>query len=91
VAPATTIAVVLMFIGSFNWFELPYVMTGLDGSPGGATDVLGLYFYRTAFGNVTSGLQDFGRGSALAVLMFAFIIIVATWWTRVLRRREIEV
>ena len=91
VAPATTIAVVLMFIGSFNWFELPYVMTGLDGSPGGATDVLGLYFYRTAFGNVTSGLQDFGRGSALAVLMFGFIIIVATWWTRVLRRREIEV
>lgn len=91
VAPATTIAVVLMFIGSFNWFELPYVMTGLDGSPGGATDVLGLYFYRTAFGHATSGLQDFGRGSALAVLMFAFIVAVATWWTRLLRRREIEV
>lgn len=91
VAPATTIAVVLMFIGSFNWFELPYIMTGLDGSPGGATDVLGLYFYRTAFGSPTSGLQDFGRGSALAVLMFAFIIAVATWWTRALRRREIEV
>jgi raffinose/stachyose/melibiose transport system permease protein len=91
VAPATTVAVVLMFIGSMNWFELPYVMTGLDGSPGGATDVLGLYFYRTAFGNVTSGLQDFGRGSALAVLIFAFIIVVATWWTRALRRREIEV
>ena len=66
-------------------------MTGLDGSPGGATDVLGLYFYRTAFGHATSGLQDFGRGSALAVLMFAFIIVVATWWTRLLRRREIEV
>ena len=91
VAPATTIAVILMFIGSFNWFELPYIMTGLDGSPGGATDVLGLYFYRTAFGSPTSGLQDFGRGSALAVLMFAFIIVVATWWTRMLRRREIEV
>lgn len=91
VAPATTIAVVLMFIGSFNWFELPYIMTGLDGSPGGATDVLGLYFYRTAFGSVSSGLQDFGRGSALAVLMFAFIAVVTTWWTRVLRRREIEV
>jgi len=91
VAPATTIAVILMFIGSFNWFELPYIMTGLDGSPGGATDVLGLYFYRTAFGSPTSGLQDFGRGSALAVLMFAFIIVVATWWTRALRRREIEV
>ncbi len=91
VAPATTIAVVLMFIGSFNWFELPYVMTGLDGSPGGATDVLGLYFYRTAFGSVTSGIQDFGRGSALAVLMFLFIIVVSTLFTRMLRKREIEV
>lgn len=90
VAPATTVVVILTFIGSFNWFEMPYVMTGLDGPPAGATDVLGLYFYRTAFGNVTSGLQDFGRGSALAVLMFLFIGIVATIWTRALRRREME-
>ena len=29
--------------------------------------MLGLYFYRTAFGSATAGLQDFGRGSALAV------------------------
>lgn len=90
VAPATTVVVILTFIGSFNWFEMPYVMTGLDGSPGGATDVLGLYFYRTAFGNVTAGLQDFGRGSALAVLMFLFIGTVSAVWVRILRRREIE-
>jgi raffinose/stachyose/melibiose transport system permease protein len=90
VAPATTVVVILTFIGSFNWFELPYVMTGLDGSPGGATDVLGLYFYRTAFGSATSGLQDFGRASALAVLMFILIAVVSTFWTRALRRREIE-
>jgi raffinose/stachyose/melibiose transport system permease protein len=91
IAPSVTIVFVLTFIGSFNWFELPYVMTGLEGSPGGATDVLGLYFYRTAFGNATSGLQDFGRGSALAVLIFLVIILFTTIMTRVLRRREIEV
>jgi raffinose/stachyose/melibiose transport system permease protein len=91
VAPSTTIVAILTFIGSFNWFELPYVMVGLNGSPGGATDVLGLYFYRTAFGNVTSGLQDFGHGSALAVLMFIFIAAVSALALRVLRRREIEV
>ena len=90
VAPATTVIVILTFIGSFNWFEMPYVMTGLDGSPGGATDVLGLYFYRTAFGNVTAGLQDFGRGNALAVLMFLFIGSVSAVWVTILRRREIE-
>ncbi len=38
------------------------VMAGLTGSPGGSTDVLGLYFYRTAFGSVTNGIQDFRPG-----------------------------
>jgi raffinose/stachyose/melibiose transport system permease protein len=90
IAPSTTICFVLLFIGSFNWFELPYIMVGLDGSPFGNTDVLGLYFYRTAFGNQSAGVQDFGMGSALAVLMFLFIAIVATLWTLHLRKKEIE-
>jgi raffinose/stachyose/melibiose transport system permease protein len=89
VAPATTIIFILTFIGSFNWFELPYIMAGLTGSPGGATDVLGLVFYRTAFGSVSSGLQDFGHGSALAVLMFLFIAAFSAVALRVLRHREI--
>jgi raffinose/stachyose/melibiose transport system permease protein len=90
VAPSATVVVILTFIGSFNWFELPYVMAGATGSPGGATDVLGLYFYRTAFGTAASGLTDFGHGSALAVLMFLFIAVVSALALRVLRRREIE-
>lgn len=90
IAPAITIIVILTFIGSFNWFDLPYVMAGVDGPPGRATDVLALYFYRTAFGEVAGGIQDFGRGSALAVLMFLFILIVSVIWTRILRRREVE-
>jgi len=90
VAPSTTIVVILTFIGAFNWFELPYIMSGLEGSPFHTTDVLGLYFYRTAFGTVSSGLQDFGRGNALAVLIFLFILAVSAWWIRLLRRREID-
>ncbi len=43
-APAVTIIVVLTFIGSFNRFEIPYVMNGLEGSPQGSTDMLGLLF-----------------------------------------------
>jgi raffinose/stachyose/melibiose transport system permease protein len=65
-------------------------MVGLDGSPFGSTDVLGLYFYRTAFGNQSAGIQDFGRGSALAVITFLFIAVVAAFWTVRLRKREIE-
>jgi raffinose/stachyose/melibiose transport system permease protein len=90
VAPSATVVFVLLFIGAFNWFELPYIMAGLDGSPYGSTDVLGLYFYRTAFGNQSSGIQDFGHGSALAVLIFLFVAIVSALWTVRLRAREIE-
>jgi raffinose/stachyose/melibiose transport system permease protein len=90
IAPSVTIVTILTFIGSFNWFELPYMMADLTGSPGGSTDMLALYFYRTAFGSVTSGLQDFGQGSALAVLMFLVIASVTFFALRILRRREIE-
>ncbi len=90
VAPSATVAFTLLFIGAFNWFELPYVMAGLDGSPFGTTDVLGLLFYRTAFGTQSSGTQDFGHGSALAVLIFVFLTISTGLITWRLRRREIE-
>jgi raffinose/stachyose/melibiose transport system permease protein len=90
IAPSVTIVCILTFIGSFNWFELPYIMAGVSGSPGGATDVLGLYFYRTAFGSTTTGIQDFGQGSALAVLMFIFIAGITVVALRILRRREVQ-
>ena len=91
VAPSATIVFTLLFVGAFNWFELPYIMGGLDGSPFGSTDVLGLYFYRTAFGNVSAGQQDFGLGSALAVLIFLFIAVIASVITVRLRAREIQI
>ena len=49
-----------------------------------------LYFYRTAFGSVTSGIQDFGQGSALAVLMFLFVGAVTSIALKFLRAREIQ-
>ena len=90
VGPSTTILFTLLFIGAFNWFEIPYVMVGLDGSPFGATDVLGLVFYRTAFGNQSASIQNFGMGSALATLLFLFIVVFASMLTLWLRRREIQ-
>ncbi|WP_424982404.1 carbohydrate ABC transporter permease [Maritalea sp. S77] len=89
-APAVTIIVVLTFIGSFNWFEIPYIMGGLEGSPSYSTDMLGLLFYRTAFGSVSAGNSDFGTGSALAVLIFIFIFTFSTIATRYLTSREVE-
>ena len=91
IAPSVTIVTILTFIGSFNWFELPFVMADMEGSPGHSTDVLALYFYRTAFGSITSGIQDFGQGSALAVMMFIVVAIVTWAALRYLRSREIDI
>ena len=88
VAPSTTVVFTLLFIGAFNWFEIPYVMVGIDGSPYGSTDVLGLVFYRTAFGNQSSSVQDFGHGSALAAVLFLFVAGFTVLLTAILRRKE---
>jgi len=89
-APAVTIIVLLTFIGAFNWFELPYIMQGVSGAPNRATHVLSLLFYRTAFGEVDTGLQDIGIGSAIAVLMFALLLGMSAVGAVLLRRREVE-
>ncbi|MGN7292699.1 carbohydrate ABC transporter permease [Rhizobium sp. SAFR-030] len=90
VAPSATVVFTLLFVGAFNWFEMPYIMGGIDGAPHGATDVLGLYFYRTAFGSMSASAENFGPGSALAVLIFVFIAIVSSFLTLYLRKREIQ-
>jgi raffinose/stachyose/melibiose transport system permease protein len=89
-APAITIIVLLTFIGSFNWFELPYIVQGVSGGPNRSTDVLSLFFYRMAFGEVDTGLQDIGIGSAIAVLMFILMVTVSAVGAVFLRRREVE-
>lgn len=89
-APQVNIIVILTFIGAFNWFELPYVMEGVTGEPFHSTDVLGLLFYRSAFGAVDTGNPDVGLGSAIAVVMFVLILVTSGLGAVYLRRREIE-
>ncbi len=89
-ASQVNIIVILTFIGAFNWFELPYVMEGVTGEPFHATDVLGLLFYRAAFGAVDTGTPDVGIGSAIAVVMFALILVTSGLGAVYLRRREVE-
>ncbi len=84
--PSIVIVAVLTFIGNFNAFELIFVMAGSSGSPGGATDVLGTYFYRTAFGG---GPNRIALGSALAVMMFGFVAIVSWTALRIFNRNRV--
>lgn len=89
-APAITIVTVLTAIGAFEWFELPYVMAGVNGQPAGATDTLALMFYRTAFGSVDSATSSVGLGAAISALLFLIVGTGAGLGALLLRRRELE-
>lgn len=85
-APSITVVTVLTFIGNFNAFDLIYAMGGSNGGPGGATDVLGLLFYRVAF--ASQDPNAVGVSNALAVLMFAVVFVVSTIYLRARQRGE---
>ncbi|MGB9377675.1 MAG: sugar ABC transporter permease [Mycobacteriales bacterium] len=86
--PAIGTITVLTFVGNFNVFALVYAMGGSAGGPAGATDVLGLLFYRTAF--QSGSVNAIGQSSALAVMMFAFIFGTSLLATRYMRRKEAQ-
>ena len=69
--PATFVAAVVTIIGALRTdsFDMTQIMT--EGGPGrGSSDVMSRYmFQKTLFD------QDYGYGSAISVLLFAFMLI----------------
>ncbi len=85
IMPAAGTVALLTFIGCFNAFSLQFAVGGLNGSPAGVNDVLGLVFYRLAFGD---GLNAIGASSALATSMFLFVFVMALFMRYGLHRLE---
>ena len=77
---------VLTFIFTMEAFPIPYALGGSTGSPAGATDVMSLVFYRTAFESGSS--NAIGTSSAIAILLFLFIFGLSIAFTRWFRRTE---
>ena len=92
VLPTIGMITILTFIWIFNTFELIFVMQGSSGNPYYSTDLLGTFFYRTAFGDSTTGGEPGQEGiaSAIAVLMFLIVATVSYWGVRKIRESEIE-
>ncbi|WP_306204741.1 carbohydrate ABC transporter permease [Actinoplanes sp. RD1] len=88
--PSIGVVSILTFLGSMNTFELVYALSGAQGNqptgPAGATDVLGLLFYRIAFAE--GGSNAIGQSSALAVLLFVATFAVAVPADRIIRKRS---
>lgn len=77
---------ILTFIGAMETFTLPYAFGGATGSPAGATDVLSLLFFRESFHSGAS--NALGMSSAVATVLFLFILGGAVIARKLLRRYE---
>ncbi len=75
------VVALLRTIWMFNNFEVVFLLTG--GGPLRATMTLPIFVYEQAF-----GLYEVGRGSAVAVVMFAFLVAVMLLYFRLFSREE---
>jgi raffinose/stachyose/melibiose transport system permease protein len=86
--PTFQTLVVLLFIWSFNIFDVVYALEGVQAGPFRSTDVLGTLFYRTAFGGLGSAATDLGLGAAVAVLIFMMVIPLSLLYVFLVERRS---
>lgn len=83
IRPTLFLATVTTFLAANSHFALILVMT--DGGPLESTQVTPLYMYTAAFEDLR-----LGRASAMAVLLFAVVMILTFVQLRLLRRGGIE-
>jgi len=79
--PFAFVAVIFRIVQAFAVFDLVWVMTG--GGPGGATETVSIYTYRTYMRYL-----DFGYGAALVVATVAILALVAAGLYRLLIARH---
>lgn len=77
ISPAILMVFMLLIVGSFKVFEVVLLLT--EGGPGVQSSVLSFEVYKQGF-----LLNDVGYAGALAVLLFALILLLTTiiWQTR---------
>ncbi|MEO3867311.1 sugar ABC transporter permease [Nonomuraea sp. B12E4] len=79
-APAVTFNVATALLGSMNGFDIVQALTG--GGPARSTEILNIFIYRT-FGQ---GL--FAQATAMSLVLFLMVAVLAFPVIRILRRRE---
>lgn len=70
VLPFVMVAVIIRSIDALKSFDIIYAMT--QGGPGTASETINIYLYNVAF-----SYYDVGYGSAIAVVFFVIIVIMA--------------
>jgi trehalose/maltose transport system permease protein len=80
-APVLLVTLLFRTLDALRAFDIMFVLTG--GGPAGLTETLTVYAYRSLFQTLRLGF-----GSAIGVVVFLVVMVVATIYLRVLRRQE---
>ena len=81
--PTLRVSVFLSMIGALQLFDMPWVMTA--GGPLNASNTMAISMFKAGFVS-----NKMGYGSALAVILFAFALVLALAYQRLVLRRDVE-
>ncbi len=84
VRPILLVALLFRTLDALRAFDLMFVLTG--GGPAGTTETLTVYAYRALFQTLQVGF-----GSAIGVVVFALVMVVAVAYLRMIHRQEASV
>ena len=81
--PTLRVSVFLSMVGALQLFDMIWVMT--KGGPIGASNTMATLMFKNGFQS-----QLMGYGSALAVILFGFALVLALAYQRYVLRRDVE-
>ena len=81
--PTIRVSVFLSMIGALQLFDMVWVMTA--GGPVNASSTMAIAMFKAGFRS-----NQFGYGSALAVILFLFCLVVALLYQHYVLRRDTE-
>lgn len=81
VSPYLATALIWLTFASFNMFAVIFPLT--QGGPLRATEVLALYMYRVAFGQL-----DFANGSAIMIMLLLINVFFSVFFIMIFRKRD---
>jgi raffinose/stachyose/melibiose transport system permease protein len=81
--PTIRVSVFLSMIGALQLFDMVWVMTA--GGPINASSTMAIAMFKAGFRS-----NQFGYGSAIAVILFIFCLVVALLYQRFVLRRDTE-
>ncbi len=82
-APAFTISIVGITIGSLKVYEL--LVSATNGGPGRSSTSIIYLIYNTAING-----RQYGYGSAISITLIAALLVVALWQLSFLRKKEVQ-